>query len=500
MSGEQHFAHRVVRAESFEFPIDLAAFQERVFPDDAYVVLLESLGPTTRLARWSFLVANPFLVFTSKRKQAFAGPPGDVQPLPGDPLDELAALLQRYSAKRDTSNHQGPPFLGGAIGYLGYELLYLLEDIPDAGRDDEPVPDSYLLFSTLVFAFDSHENRTWISATGFGSTPEEAARAADTQLRTARELLELRPAMAPRAPLHELRAEILAKRPRLSEQHLLSMGIEPVLRRNQYLNVVMAAKEHIFAGDIFEVCTCNAYKAQAPASGRDLYRTLSGVSPAPFASYLRFPEVEVISSSPERYMRLDRERWAETRPIKGTRPRGRTTAEDEFNIDDLANCIKDHAENIMIVDLARNDLGRVCSFDTVSVPELRIVETYPLTHQLVSTVRGQLAPERSLMDLIRASFPGGSMTGAPKVEAMKIIDNVEPVKRGIFSGSIGYIDFDGAFDLNIVIRTLIKKGDRLTFHVGGAIVADSQPDDEFQEILDKAHGMVIALEIAAMNR
>jgi para-aminobenzoate synthetase component 1 len=278
------------------------------------------------------------------------------------------------------------------------------------------------------------------------------------------------------------------------------MGIQPIVRQDGYLRVVEEAREHIASGDVYEVCTCNAYETESSASGSALYRALSGISPAPFAAYLRFPEVEVISSSPERFMRLDRDRWAETRPVKGTRPRGASPEEDERNRNDLASSAKDNAENVMIVDVARNDLGRVCRFGTVSVPELRVIESYPLTHQLVSTVRGQLAEGKKPMDLIRASFPGGSMTGAPKIEAMKIIDRLEPIKRGIFSGAIGYLDFDGALDFNIVIRTLVKKGKSVSFHVGGAIVSDSDPSAEFQELMDKAHGMVIALELAAMDR
>ncbi|TMQ10219.1 MAG: anthranilate synthase component I family protein [Deltaproteobacteria bacterium] len=225
---------------------------------------------------------------------------------------------------------------------------------------------------------------------------------------------------------------------------------------------------------------------------RDLH--LQPLRHDPYSAYLRLPEVEVLSSSPERFLSLDRDRWVETRPMKGTRPRGRTPDEDRELSRQLAQSEKDRAENIMIVDLARNDLGRVCEFGSVTVPDLQVVETFAFTHQMVSTVRGRLLGAHTTIDLIAATFPGGSMTGAPKVEAMKIIDRLEPVKRGIFSGSIGYLDFEGMVGLNIVIRTLIKKGTALNFHVGGAIVSDSDAADEHQEILDKAAGLVAALE------
>ena len=299
-----------------------------------------------------------------------------------------------------------------------------------------------------------------------------------------------------RTRIREWRKKLLAEHPQLHEAELPAKGAEGKLNGRQYAQMVEKAKEHIFAGDIFEVCVCNRFLAPYSGTSERLYQCLRSVNEAPFASYLRSPEVEVISSSPERFMRLDRQGWAETRPIKGTRPRGATPEQDEALRESLRTEEKDLAENIMIVDLARNDLGRVCEFGTVRAPELRIVETYPFNHQLVSTVRGKLLPGRSPVDLIRASYPGGSMTGAPKVEAMKIIARLEPVNRGIFSGAIGYFGYDGALDLNIVIRTLVRVGDMISFHVGGAIVADSDPDAEYQETLDKAYGLVSAIGLA----
>ncbi|MEO6572826.1 MAG: anthranilate synthase component I family protein, partial [Polyangiaceae bacterium] len=433
-----------------------------------------------------------------KRERAEAGPPGRLEALSGDPFAALEALLARYRGQGPRAWSPGlPPFLGGAVGYLGYEMLYAIEDIPDLGRDDLPLPDAYVMFCDTVLASDSQLKKSWLTTTAWADSEAQAnARANERMIENIRRLKGIsRLTESPRTDaMRQTRREILAARPRLTEEHLREMGIRPVIDRAGYLGLVEAAKEHIFAGDVFEVCTSNRFDTETSIAGAELYRLLSTVSEAPFSSYLRFPEAEVVSSSPERFLRLDRDGWAETRPIKGTRPRGRTPREDELSMADLQSSEKDNAENIMIVDVARNDLGRVCEFGSISVPELRVVETYPFTHQLVSTVRGRLARDRTPFDLIRASFPGGSMTGAPKVEAMKIIDRLEPVKRGIFSGAIGY--FEGAFDLSIVIRTLIKKGEHLTFHVGGAIVADSEPEAEYQETLDKAHGMVVALEMA----
>lgn len=491
--------HRVLRVEAIEpavEPYDLLM----LYGDQKYVCLLENPGDTTVLGRYSFLCTDPFLIFHSKRERCFAGPPGRIEELPGAPLDELRALLARYSVSNNAWTPGLPPFLGGAVGYVGYEMLYQIERIPDLGKDDFAVPDCYLMFCDVVTALDKMSGQAWAIATGFGTTREEAEKQADERLATnrARQFKERRhdDGGTRRREVQERRRERLKSRPRLSDADLEGLGIRPVVRHADYVAMVDAAKEHIVAGDIFEVCTSQRFDTEYSGDLLEVYRILRLISEAPFTAYLKFPDLEIACSSPERYLRLDRGRWAETRPIKGTRPRGRTAEEDAAYKQDLATAEKDHAENVMIVDLARNDLGRVCDFGTVTVPELRIIESYAYTHQLVSTVRGHLSDGYDRIDLLRATFPGGSMTGAPKVEAMKIIDRLEPVKRGIFSGSIGYFDFDGAMDLNIVIRTLIKKDSRVTFHVGGAIVADSNSEDEYQETLDKAHGMVTALEFA----
>jgi para-aminobenzoate synthetase component 1 len=232
------------------------------------------------------------------------------------------------------------------------------------------------------------------------------------------------------------------------------------------------------------------------SGARELYEVLRAVNPAPMSAYLRLPEAEILSASPERFLKLDRSGVVETRPIKGTRPRGRSEAEDLALAEHLRTAEKDRAENLMIVDLCRNDLGKVARFGSVRVTELCGVHPYEFTWQMVSTIQAQLREGLGPVELLRACFPGGSMTGAPKIEAMKIIHRLEPTERGVFSGAIGLFDFDGAIDLAIVICTLIRSGTRLSFHVGGAIVADSDPAEEYQETLDKAHGLVLALDLA----
>jgi para-aminobenzoate synthetase component I len=489
--------HRSLRVH--ELPAGFTPYEALpCLADQPYLCLLENPGTPSDYGRYSFLCANPFLVFRSQGTRCFAGPPGHVRPLPGAPWEELQALLARYRSSSPQGAAGLPPFLGGAVGYLGYEMLHELEAIPAPGVNNLEMPDAYLLFCGCVLATDHLEGKSWVLANGFGDSAAQASQRADAELE---EMLR-RLARPPRAPL-STKAELiqrrqarLARRARLLEHHLAETGVRPFVSRSRYLEAIHQSLEHIAAGDIFEVCLTQRFDATHSGSGETLYSILRSVHEAPMAAYLRFPEGEVLSASPERFLRLDRERWAETRPIKGTRPRGTTPTEDAALRRDLETCEKDRAENLMIVDLARNDLGRVCEFGTVRVPRLCAVETYPMTHQLVSTVRGRLRPGLDAVDLLRAAFPGGSMTGAPKIEAMKIISRLEPSRRGIYSGSIGYFDFDGPVDLSIVIRTLLKRGDRISFHTGGAIVADSIPEEEYQETLDKAHGLVLALELA----
>jgi para-aminobenzoate synthetase component 1 len=226
-----------------------------------------------------------------------------------------------------------------------------------------------------------------------------------------------------------------------------------------------------------------------------LYTALRRESPAPFAAYFELPDGAILSSSPERFLRLGADRWVESRPIKGTRPRGGTAEEDSRLADELERSEKDRAENLMIVDLVRNDLGRVCEIGSIGVPELMVVEPYAAVFQLVSTVIGRLRDDRDAFDLIRATFPPGSMTGAPKIAAMRLIDRLEPVRRGVYSGAIGYLDLRGGLDLSVVIRTLVVEKGRAHFHVGGAIVADSTAAAEHAEALDKARAMLAALAV-----
>jgi aminodeoxychorismate synthase component I len=366
------------------------------------------------------------------------------------------------------------------VGYFGYESLYLIEEVPDVGVVDLSLPTLCFGLHDMVLACSHVSGEAFLSVIGRGDTAAVARQRAldrrDAWLRRIRALEADPPPETVGSPDH-------------TSPSVRSHFDEPA-----YCRLVERVKEHIFAGDVFEVCLTHRLEADFAGDPWRLYQELRRLSPAPFACFLNFPDAQVVSSSPERFLRLGPDRIAESRPIKGTRPRGATPEQDEALYRELLCSVKDRAENVMIVDLVRNDFGRVCRFGTVHVPELMAVEKYATVFQMVSTIRGQLDEGRDGLDLVRACFPGGSMTGAPKIEAMKIIDRMEPVKRGIYSGAIGYLDYTGSLDLSIVIRTLVIKDGRAYFHVGGAIVADSDPLDEYHETLIKAQALIAALQ------
>ncbi len=272
------------------------------------------------------------------------------------------------------------------------------------------------------------------------------------------------------------------------------LGAHEGLTPSEYRARVETARAHIFAGDAFEICLTDA--RDVPFDREDawaLHRELVARHAAPFAAFLELAEGAIVSSSPERFLAVDADGHAESRPIKGTRARGRTASEDASLVQSLATSEKDRAENAMIVDLVRNDLGRVCRFGSVVTPDLYAIETYATVHQLVSTVRGQLSPDKDALDLFAACFPPGSMTGAPKIEAMTILEELEPVERGVYSGALGWLDVGGAMDLSVVIRTAVVTAGIARISSGGAVVADSDPAAEHQEMLDKRRGLEAAL-------
>lgn len=433
-----------------------------------------------------------------------------VQTEVGDPLEILRALMREHAI--GPAVFQAPralPFLGGAVGYIGYETGQMLERLPCPARATLDLPDVALFFHDWVLGSDHRTGRSFLSVLGRGATTDHARREAErTRDRLLSELasFEQRTRFPPSSPprlaalAFGATAASIAAQPapspvvaRPATALLEAANGQLQVSRDAYLDKIRIAKEHILKGDAFEICLTHRIDAPFTGDAFALWQHLRRASPAPFAAFLDLPEAQIVSSSPERFLSIDAARVVESRPIKGTRPRGATTAEDARLATDLASSSKDRAENTMIVDLVRNDLGRVCRFGTVEVPALCVVERYATVHQLVSTVRGQLEDDRDAVDVVRACFPPGSMTGAPKIEAMAILEHLEPTERGVYSGALGWMDFAGPLDLSVVIRTVVVKDGTAHIHVGGAIVADSDAAAEHEETMDKARALLAAI-------
>ncbi|HWA54836.1 MAG TPA: aminodeoxychorismate synthase component I [Solirubrobacterales bacterium] len=368
----------------------------------------------------------------------------------------------------------------GFAGYLGYELKAECGGLP-AHRAS--TPDAAFVLADRLIAFDHQENQTYLLALTASTEVHQLVHPAG---------VEVDAVGAGEAWIEET-GQRLAELPAPAEP---VVGRSPsfALQRSQerYRDDVEACRRYLTAGDSYEICLTNRAETKGAMEPLDLYRMLRRANPAPFSAYLRFGELAVLSSSPERFLAVDRDGWAETRPIKGTSRRGETTEEDARLAAQLGVGAKYRAENVTIVDLMRNDLGRVCAVGSVGVPELMRVETYETLHQLVSSVRGRLRPDVSAPEAVRACFPPGSMTGAPKLRTMEIIDELEGAARGVYSGAVGWFGLGGTCDLSVAIRTIVLDGERISVGAGGAVVLDSDPEDEFEEMLLKARAPLSA--------
>jgi para-aminobenzoate synthetase component 1 len=461
--------------------------------DRPFSFFLDSGMDPERLGRYSIMGSDPFLVFKSKGDSVSVWQEGAWSGLRANPFDVLKDMCGRYQIPV----HPAVPVAAGAFGYLAYDLGWQLEKLPHQAEDDLDTPDCYLGFYDRLVVFDHLAGRAYLTSTGLPESGREAETKAEQRLSGLEALLwrvlEKPPASVPE-PRRGTRRPAEAGTPardagtKSSEEFQITGHFD----RASYRRAVQQCKDYIAAGDIFEVNLTQRFACPISTTPWQLYCRLRRINPAPFAAYLNYPELTVASASPERFLQV-RGGQVETRPIKGTRRRGRDPLEDASLRQDLVSSEKDRAELVMIIDLERNDIGRVCSFGSVHVPELICLEEYPTVWHLVSTVRGTLEAGKDVGDLLKASFPGGSITGAPKIRAMEIIEELEPVKRGVYTGSIGYLGFDGRCDLNIVIRTFVIKDQVAYFHAGGAIVSDSDPDAEYWETIYKARALMQAL-------
>ncbi|MBG7616760.1 MAG: aminodeoxychorismate synthase component I [Chloroflexi bacterium] len=446
-----------------------------LFKGRDYSFWLDSGMDKTKLGRYSFIGGDPFLVMTSCGREITLDAGGGKETLQGDPFIELYRLTERYSIKNTTLP---VPFGGGAVGYFGYDLCHFIEKLSSRADKDINLPECFFAFYDVVVAFDHLEGKTYILSSGFPET--------DTEKRKKRAAVRLEEVKRQLETIIPLSFDA-------TEETDEAVEANANFSREEYINAVEKARRYIIKGDIFEVNLSQRFKAQLKVEPFTLYRRLRQINPAPFACFLSMSKGQaVVSASPERFLKITKDR-VETRPIKGTRSRGSTPAEDEMLAQELLASVKDRAENMMIVDLSRNDLGRVCRYGTVKVSELAILEKYPTVFHLTSTIEGRLRQDKDWHDVIRAAFPGGSITGAPKIRSMEIIDEIEPTARSVYTGNIGYIGFNGDIDLNIAIRTFIIDDGQAYFQVGGAVTYDSEAEKEYTETLDKAKALFGAL-------
>ena len=459
-----------------------------------YRLFLDSASRDERLGRHSFLCADPSLVIRSKGASAERIDRDGVRhAVRGDAVGAIREIL----APHLTEPVDGlPPFQGGAAGYIAYDWGLTLERLPAPRFDDLALDDVVLGVYDWVIAWDHATRRAWLISTGI---PEAVESAKQSRARERAAWVRGRLASAAASP-PLVRMEDSAPADHRAPSYRVEGGwwdprleIRSSFTHADYLAAVQRVRDYIYAGDIFQANFSQRFEAPLHESPWTLYTRLRARNAAPFAAYMDLPGATILSASPERFLRIDRAGRVETRPIKGTRPRGLGPEHDAALGHALTESEKDRAENLMIVDLMRNDLSRVCLPGTVRVPELFTLERYATVHHLVSTVVGQLAPGGDALDVVRAAFPGGSITGAPKLRSMEIIAELEPSQRGVYCGSIGYWSLTGDLDTSIAIRTVVARNGRVYFSAGGGIVADSVPEQEYRETLDKARGIIDAL-------
>lgn len=428
--------------------------------NEPYICFLDSAGVNQTTGRYSYLAFDPFQIISVNY--------GDANP--------FAQLQQELTLYATQSVAGLPPFQGGAMGYFAYDLAHYFEKLPRAA-DDLALPLLFMGFYDCILSFDNHEKRAWIISHGFPELETETGyQRAQVRLRLMQEKF-------------------------FNDKHLVMHNDWPKVEitgnfaKDEFLAAIAATIEYIYAGDIFQANIAQRFMAKMPDNMTDpeFYWQLRHKNLAPFSAFMKLDNFTLASASPERFLSVI-DGHVEARPIKGTARRSADPELDKKYADKLLASTKDRAENVMIVDLLRNDLARCCDPDSIQVTQLCGLESYPVVHHLVSVITGKLNPQNTALDLLITAFPAGSITGAPKIRAMEIIHEIEPVARGIYCGNIGYLGFNGNMDTSVVIRTALIKDRQIYFHAGGGIVADSDVDAEYEESLLKAGSLAMVLQ------
>ena len=471
--------YRKILADT-ETPI--SAFQKIGIKGLSY--LLESADGSDKLARYSFIGVEPFLVFHSKDTRVEIKTKDKKEVHKENPF----LYLRRLFTKFKTSPIKGlPRFFGGGVGYFGYDLVRFIEELPKKVIDDLNIPDCILIFAGIVLVFDHLTHQMWIIANIPLKEKELYKDAAYKQATIQIEKI-----------ISQLKNPGLSSLDNQKETEGKSKELSPIrsnVTQEEFIDKVKKVKEYILAGDTFQVVLSQRFNRKTKENPFKIYRSLRSLNPSPYMYYLNYGKIQVVGASPEPLVRLTGE-LVESKPIAGTRPRGKNEVEDVELEKDMSNDEKEKAEHTMLVDLARNDLGRICCPGTVKVTNFMKVEKFSHVMHLVSEVEGKIQPNKNAFDALEACFPAGTVSGAPKVRAMEIIDELEPNYRGPYAGAVGYFSYNGNSDFAITIRTLVVNGNNCSIQVGGGIVADSIPEREWFETEHKAQALMKALKLA----
>jgi anthranilate synthase component 1 len=454
----------------------------RIAQGARYSFLLESVEGGEKIARYTFAGAHPEELFRYANGACVMESHDRVVWEERDPISFLRERVQRFRPVRIPGL---PPLVAGAIGYFSYDMVRLIERLPKHLRDDIGLYDAMLMFYQGLIAFDHVQHRLWIVRNVFADGNGSLQSKYNTAVREIKETRRL------------LEEPVAAERPKHSanKKERASLNVKSNFRRSEYLEIVRKAKQYIRAGDIFQVVLSQRFSAETKAEPFEIYRQLRAVNPSPYLFYLQLNDVAVAGSSPEMLVKVQG-RDVFYRPIAGTRRRGKDEAEDQRLEKEMLSSEKERAEHIMLVDLGRNDLGRVCDYGTVKVEKLLTVERYSHVMHIVSSLHGRLREDVDCFDALMACFPAGTVSGAPKVRAMEIIEELERTRRGIYAGGILYLDFAGNLDSCIALRTMVVKNGVAYVQAGGGVVADSTPEGEYQESINKSKALFTALESA----
>jgi len=445
-----------------------------------YSFLLESVEGGEKIARYSFLGCAPSLVFKSKGREIEIIEERKTRrfTVSSDPLEEMKKILDRY---RFVHTAGLPRFCGGFVGFMGYDMVRFFEELPIKNPDDLKVPDAVFLLTDTILIFDHVKHKIKVvSNVHVTKNPSKAYQEAVRKIDSLIELLS--------RPLKT------ASHDAIRNTHN-KLAVTSNFAEKEFVDAVKKAKSYIRIGDIIQVVPSQRFSTKITSSGIDLYRSLRMINPSPYMYYLKLKDLSLVGASPELMVRCE-DGIVELRPIAGTRPRGTNEQEEKRLEKNLLSSIKERAEHIMLVDLGRNDIGRVCKYGTVKVSELMVIEKYSHVMHIVSECTGKLKANKDMFDVIRATFPAGTVSGAPKVRAMEIIEELENTRRGPYAGLVGYFSFSGNADTCINIRTIVIKGDKAYVQAGGGVVADSDPQKEYQETVNKAKATMKAIEAA----